>query len=77
MPAEVPPDSEHTTPCDLGRRLGVGAGLGWREDGCGLSWGLTLSSGLPDASHNIPASSTDLLDSFPLFQEKLPDLCLQ
>ena len=25
--------------------------------------GLTLSSGLPDASHRIPASSTDLLDS--------------
>ena len=30
----------------------------------GLSWGLTLRSGLPDASHNIPASSTDLLNSF-------------
>ena len=43
---------------------GVEAGLQWREDACGLSWGLTLSSGLPDASHNIPASSPDLLDSF-------------
>ena len=47
------------------------------EDGCGLSGGLTLSSGLPDASPRIPASSTDLLDSFSVFQEKLPDLCLQ
>ena len=27
MPAEVPPDREHTTPCDLGPRLGVEAGL--------------------------------------------------
>ena len=57
-------------------------GWWWRqgfdgEDGSGLSWGLTLNSGLPDASHNIPDSSTDLLDSFPLFQEKLLDLCLQ
>ena len=26
--------------------------------------GLTLSSGLQDASHTTPASSTDLLDSF-------------
>ena len=55
----------------------VEAGLYRREDGCGLSCGLTLSSGLPDASHSIPASSTDLLDSFSVFQEKLPDLCLQ
>ena len=39
--------------------------------------GVTLSSGLPDASHNIRASSTDLLDSLSVFQEKLPDLCLQ
>ena len=34
------------------------------RNACGLSWGLTLSSGLPNASHNIPALSTDLLDSF-------------
>ena len=34
------------------------------KDTCGLSWGLTLSSGLPDASHNIPASSTVILNSF-------------
>ena len=34
------------------------------EDGCGLSVGLTLSSGLPDASPRIPASATELLDTF-------------
>ena len=77
IPAEVPPDSEHTTKCALSPRFQGGGralmerGWVWTLRGAHTElWPPRCFSQNPSLVHRSPGH-------FPPFQEKLPDLCLQ
>ena len=75
IPAEVPPDSEHITKCALSPRFQGGCralmerGWVWTLLGAHSEhWPPRCFSQNPSLVHRSPGF-------FPLFQEKLPDLC--
>ena len=77
IPAEVPPDSEHTTKCALSPRF-QGGGRALKERG----WVWTLRGAHtefwpPRCFSQNPSLVHRSTGLFPPFQEKLPDLCLQ